>query len=121
MRVPRAKHAGVAATAAAPPAPLRRCLFLRDGCRGNRTGGDANCLEQTTPPTREFLLPVFDHLPSPSRPGQDLELVLRQQDDIAGRGLLLQEPESQSRAIDGVAVLTPGEAVPQSAPSIAIL
>ena len=51
--------------------------------------------------------------------GQRLGLVPEQEAEIAGHGLLLQEPEPRPGAIDGRGVLPPFEAVPRPAPAVA--
>jgi hypothetical protein len=52
--------------------------------------------------------------------GQSFGLVGRQQHDIAGFGLLLQQSEPESGAIDGIGILSVAQAVPGPAPSVAV-
>src|SRR5713101_2760603 len=54
------------------------------------------------------------------RMGQHLGLVLRQQHDVAGIGLLLQELEPEPGAVDGIRLLPAEQAVARSAPAVAI-
>src|SRR3954466_14035647 len=51
--------------------------------------------------------------------GQRLGLVPEQEVDVAGRRLLLQQPQAQAGAVDGVRVLPPLEGVPRPAPAVA--
>ena len=51
--------------------------------------------------------------------GQGLGLVPEQEVDVAGRGLLLQQPEPQAGAVDRARVLPTLEAVPRPAPAVA--
>src|SRR3954453_8603979 len=51
--------------------------------------------------------------------GQRLGLVPEQEVDVAGRRLLLQQPQAQAGAVHGVRVLPPLEGVPRPAPAVA--
>src|SRR4051794_38097941 len=51
--------------------------------------------------------------------GQGLGLVPEQEVNVARRGLVLQQPEAQARALDRVPVLAPFERVPRPAPAVA--
>src|SRR3954470_3063599 len=51
--------------------------------------------------------------------GQGLGLVPEQEVNVARRGLLLQQPEAEARALDRVPVLAPFERVPRPAPAVA--
>jgi len=45
--------------------------------------------------------------------GQGLRLVLEQQGDVAGRGLLLQQAQAQATALDRIGILPALQAVPR--------
>ena len=51
--------------------------------------------------------------------GQRLGLVPEQEVDVAGGGLLLQQPQPDARALDRVPVLASLERVPRPAPAVA--
>jgi hypothetical protein len=52
--------------------------------------------------------------------GQRFGLVLRQQHDIAGLGLQLQDFEAEAEAVDGVGVLSSEQAMTRATPAIAV-